>query len=638
MALSDLELFKLSKSFVQSKVADGARLDLAGELESRSVFEWLAEIFPTQFKSEFSDEQKQFWELRWSVLQRMSRGEAIPDHEMTTLLIWARGIGKSTTVEVGAVMAAALLDSTYVLYCADAQDQALEHLGNIRQLILSDETNLLKYYPQMAVTDSDDRLTGLPAADRKDFLTLKNGAIFRAKGLTSKMRGLRVGQQRPNVLIFDDIDNIGESLQVSQSKARLIGASILPVLAPGASIVDFAQNLISNSSVLNQVYTGASDMMSSRTVIGVANAFRSLDIDSSIDDVGRMQHTILPTSIPGWSGLNIPRAQAFLSRSGLQAFMAEYMNEVDQYSSGRVIAEYSEARQVISWSDFERVYGTREIPAIWKKKACVDVGYTDGSQPHYSAWTFVSEASENSALPGRVFLYRGLSFKGVIFDEQIEAVQRSLFRDRLGRVAEDLAYEISHEKTGEMLLMHKHGMKSTKIKNFQSMDGVSQWRHMSRADHKRPNPFREDVQLEDGTWKIGDCQLYYIVDDSQLNFGHDDAGLALFREQVSQWSYVPVKVTDSGMTQMKPSKIADDFCDSFRNLCVYFGPGATKLTPQEKLTKKISTLYPPNSIEQIADESYRAHLYSSKQIKAAEIRKSVTQASKPPEPDWANVG
>ena len=65
----------------------------------------------------------------------------------------------------------------------------------------------------------------------KEMFICKNGYIVRAKGLAAKMRGLRVGVQRPNDLALDDIDDVNDSLMVSQNKLRLIAASIFPVLA-----------------------------------------------------------------------------------------------------------------------------------------------------------------------------------------------------------------------------------------------------------------------------------------------------------------------------------------------------------------------------------------------------------------------
>jgi hypothetical protein len=386
------------------------------ELEAQGWETWLMTLFPFWFAEDFSQEQRKFWELRWDVLHRIKRKQFIPNNELVCLLLLARGIGKSATLEAARVMRGAILGKGYSLIVSETDDQAGEHLGNVRILIEHPDSKLLHYYPNMAIADGSELLKGMPTADRKEMFICKNGWICRSKGLTAKMRGLRVGIYRPDDLIFDDVDDVNDSLAVSLNKERQITASILPVQAREYVTIDLGQNLINEHSVANRLYTGKSDALAERTVIGVTNAFSHLDIDSKIDEVGRLRHKILDTSIPTWSGLNVQRAQKFLDDSGLQTFLAEYQNQFDQYRSGRVIPEYNEVAQVISWSQFETVYGERRIPAHWQAKAGLDVGYSEGQYPHYSAWDFIASAAQNAPFTGSAFVYRSRSFKGKSID------------------------------------------------------------------------------------------------------------------------------------------------------------------------------------------------------------------------------
>lgn len=144
---------------------------------------------------------------------------------------------------------------------------------------------------------------------------------------------------------------------------------------------------------------------------------------------------------------------------------------------------------------------------------------------------------------------------------------------------------MSHERTGEMLtLRQKYSMPFTKFQYYRSEDGVPQWRHLSRPDRTRPNPFKEDETVDD-LYKLGDPMLYYIVDDDQVTGAQDDNGHRLLREQVSAWEYVPVKLTEHGMTAQKPSKINDDMCDSLKGVFALFGPRAAPLTQTEKFIR-----------------------------------------------------
>ena len=562
-----MKLSELGNAFWKSESAT---------LEEAGWRQWLITLFPFVFSDNFSDDHAKFWDHKWNVLMRLKQGEQVEPKELVTLIILGRGMGKSTMAEVGALMRAALLGESYVLYVCSVDDQAREHISNIKYLIEHPDSRIAQYYP--GLSEPKEQKFGGTDTWNKDVFITQSGAIFRAKGLNSSMRGLRVGTQRPNQIILDDIDDIKDSVAVAQNKINVIKASILPVASDNATI-DFPQNLISEHSVLNQIYTGTSDALSDRTVIGVTKAFTHLNVTTEMIE-GRMRHTIQPDSVPSWSGFDIKKAQKFLNASGLNTFLAEYQNELDRYRSGKVIPEYNEQVQVITWSEFEQVYGTRSIPTHWKVKVGLDVGYSEGQYPHWSAWVFVAASAKNSALPDRLFVYRSRSFKGTSIDDQAESVKKEMYGERVE------SWQMSHERTGEMLtLRQKYHFPFTKFQYYKAEDGVAQWRHLSRPDRTKPNPFKEDELTDEGLYRLGECLLYYIVDDDQLHGPQDDHGQRLLREQVSTWEYVPVKLTESGMTSQKPSKINDDMCDALKCILALFGPRATPLSYTEKVMR-----------------------------------------------------
>lgn len=557
------------------------------DLERTGWREWLLTLFPFVFADDFSEDHVRYWDHKWDVLQRLKRKEQVNPADLVMLVILGRGMGKSTMAEVGALMRAAVLHDSYLLYVCATDDQAREHIANIKYLIEHPDSRLAEFYPALS-EPKEQRLGGTDTWNKDTFIT-KSGAIFRAKGLNSSMRGLRVGTQRPNQIILDDIDDIKDSVAVAQSKLAVIKASILPVVSDNASI-DFPQNLITEHSVLNQIYTGKSDALSERTVIGVTKAFTHLNVSSDIDpQSGRIRHIIEPDSIASWSGFSIPKAQKFLNASGLDTFLAEYQNELDRYKSGKVIPEYNELAQIITWSQFEAVYGVRQIPEHWRVKVGLDVGYSDGQHPHWSAWVFVSTSAHNSRRPGLIFVHKSRTFKGTSIDVQAETI---LSEGVAGKVE---SWQMSHEKTGEMMTLNmRHRLPFGKFFYYRAEDGVAQWRHLSRCDRSRPNPFKDDEQGDDGLYSIGCPTLFYIVDDDQYHTPRDDEGQRLLREQVAAWEYVPVKLTESGMTAQKPSKLNDDVCDALKSTLALFGPNPTALTAAEQLYRDMPEAIKPS--------------------------------------------
>jgi len=551
----------------------------AEDLEGQGWREWLLTLFPFVFGADFSEDHAKYWSHKWDVLQRLKRGEDVTPGELVTLIILGRGMGKSTMAEVAALMRAAVVGECYLLYVCSTDDQAREHIANIKFLIEHPDSKLAEYYP--ALSEPREQRKGGADTWNKDTFITKSGAIFRAKGLNSSMRGLRVGTLRPNQIILDDIDDIKDSVAVAQNKLAVIKASILPVVTDNATI-DFPQNLITEHSVMNMIYTGNSDALSDRTVIGVTKAFTQLDVTSDFDETGRIKHIIEPSSVTSWRGFDIKRAQKFLNASGLDTFLAEYQNELNRQKAGKVIPEYNEEIQVITWTEFEKVYGSRVIPPHWKAKAGLDIGYSDGQFPHYSAWVFVATSAANSNLPNKIFVYRSVSFRATSIDDQAMEIKPMV-------VEKVESWQMSHERTGEMLtLRQKYGIPFNKFQFYRAEDGVAQWRHLSRPDRTKPNPFKEDEKTDEGLYRLGDCVLYYIVDDDQRYAPRDDLGQRLLREQVNAWEYVPIRLTASGQTAQKPSKVNDDMCDALKGVLALFGPRATPETQHERFENKMT--------------------------------------------------
>lgn len=412
----------------------------AKDLESKGWQAWLTTIFPFAFEDEFSDDHTRFWELKWSILQRIKKQQElglpcseaylITEDEWVALFLLGRGLGKSATLEASAVMRGAILSGGYCLYTCEAQDQAEEHIGNCKILIDHDESKLKQYYPDMVV-EENAVVNGMKLKDRSDLFITKNGWICRAKGLNARLRGLRIGNRRPDDIKIDDIDGVNDSVAVSLRKLKQLTSSVIPTQARRWSTIDLGQNLIIDTGVANQIYTGKTDALGARTVIGVTNTFKKFeegeDYVSYLDEkTGKIRYRILPSAEPTWAGVDIAQAQKFLNDSGIDTFLAEYQNRFDHQKTTHVFHEYNEERHIIGWSDFERVFGVRYIPQHWKAKAAADIGY---SKESLSAWGFYATSAMNSPLPNHYFLYRSLTFCQDSIDDQAEKLWEELFPD-----------------------------------------------------------------------------------------------------------------------------------------------------------------------------------------------------------------
>lgn len=645
----------------------------AKALEAQGWRPWLLTCFPFAFEEEFSDDHVKFWELYWSVLLRIraqrkyiALGLPIPpefhieDREYVVLLILGRGLAKSSTIEASSVVRGAILGGGYTLYVCEAQDQAEEHIGNCKILLTHPDSRVAEFYPDMLI-DENGRVGGIKAKNRTDLFITQNGWICRAKGLNAKLRGIRIGNKRPDDINLDDIDNDDDSFAVSQKKLKKITASVIPTQARRHATIKYGQNLIIKHGTINRIRTGESDALAERTVIGVTNTFvnfeEGIDYQSYIDETdGRLRHRILPAARTTWKGVDLAAAQKFLNDSGLDTFLAEYMNRFEHLQQGKVIHAYNEERHVITWSMFEKLTGCRYIPKNWRCELAGDLGY---SLQSLSAWTYRATAPMNSPLAGKKFIYRGKTFNRVSIDDQAIELWGEMFPDdatgkrhfeastdfgaypellRMLRLNPRLApylvgYEqnplekrydldkltyfdiaerllqtqvsvmmLSHEKSGEQkTLSQKYGLPVHKTKDFGAEDGVAAWNYLLRGDYTQPHLFKDDELKPDGTYKLGCPELFYIVDDDQLVAPRDDRGLKTHRENILAWEYVQEKLTDLGYREARPMKMNSDTCDSERMIHARNWGRPAPLSEKEEIERRLPETMKQSAIEQLAD-------------------------------------
>lgn len=577
-------------------------------LENEGWQTWLKTLAPRSFSAPFSKEHIQFWDHFWSILMRRRRGETIPPEERDIIMAFSRGYGKSTNAEFAAIAEGCILGKGLCLYLSDSQLLAEEHLFSIKAII---ETPVFaKYYPAM----SRPKMLkgGTQARFTQDAIICENGWAVVARGLTANVRGGRVGTDRFSLVVLDDIDNLTDSLAVIEKKKRIISRTVFPAMSKdGVSIL--AQNLITKNSIASQILDGRTDILSRRTVIGggAVKAFSSLELEPEQLPDGKTRWQI-KHCVPTWAYFNLEDARAFLAKSGKEAFLAEYQHEFDD-RRGKCISNYDPEAQVITWSEFQRVFKVRYIPEHWRAVCGVDIGYSDGQHPHYSAWMFLAVAAQNSPLPGAQFVYRSKVFQHKSIDDQAIEVWRDLLPSSEREFAEYVAdfsefpalqehfgvpeiasngliqsFQMSHERTGEMLTLRtRYGLPFAKFKHWKAHDGIAQWNTLSLADRTKPNPFKIDQIEEDGKYEIGRPGLYYIVDDDQYGDPRDERGLKTFLRQLENWNYVPVEITKTGLTEEKPSKVDDDTLDALKALLQYIYLEPTPLTEQEQVFERM---------------------------------------------------
>jgi hypothetical protein len=549
---------------------------------------WLRTLGPNTFTGSFASFHRDFWGWYWRITGKRRLGLPLIDEEKVFLAIWMRGGGKSSNVEWAAIAEGALVGKGYVLYVSGTQALADAHVSSIRDRLEGNEIGL--YYPGLG--DPQIGKHGNQKGWSRDFLQTANGWAVRPIGLDVGVRGGKVGDQRPSLIILDDVDSHEDSPAVVEKKLETLTRAIIPAGGPD-TIILFGQNLIHRNSVLNQILTYRSSALSVRIPSGPFKAFEGLEIELKQTDRG--PRNVIVAGEPTWKDFDLAACQTFLDNSGRESFYAEYQHDFEAIEEGRVIPEYDEKLHVITWTQFSTVYKwNNRIPPHWNRDVGHDVGFTKG---HLSAWTWITTSAEDSELPGLSFRYRGLTFSETGCDEQALAVIgiMAAYGEKIGGQGYG-NWRISHEAKSERMAYAKHGLHFLAAKSGKT-DGVAQWRHCLRPDKSLPHPFHKDEKLPDGTWKLGRPSLYDIVDDDQFYEPRDDKGLKTHRLQLLDWKYAPDRISVTGMLDAVPMKVFEDTVDSSRMILAEWPAGPAPLTEAQRMEKRLPEALRADKVE-----------------------------------------
>jgi len=185
----------------------------------------------------------------WDWLASLAPGEsATPRIE-----IWPRGGAKSTIAELACVYLACTLQRRFVLYCCGTQEQADLHIQAIAALLESmGVPRALNAY---------NRGIGWNAQK----LQTANGFGVIGVGLNGRIRGARLGEFRPDLIVLDDIDETHDSKDAVAKKLRTVTSAVLAAGAADATVL-FVQNRIHKDSAIAQVADGRAEILLGATI------------------------------------------------------------------------------------------------------------------------------------------------------------------------------------------------------------------------------------------------------------------------------------------------------------------------------------------------------------------------------------
>lgn len=282
--------------------------------------EWLTLMFGRYTQANFGPHHIKFWEWVWGV-EKHKRPRPWTG-------IWPRGHGKSSSAEMAAIALGARRKRSYFLYCCDSQDRADQHVQSIADMLESDEMS--SWYPDMA--DRAVGKFGTWKGWRRNRLHTRQGFIIDALGLDVAARGLKIGNMRPDGLIFDDIDEDIDTTETTNRKIAALTRRILPATTNDAVVIAI-QNLIHHDSIFSQLADGRAEFLSDRIVSGPIPAIENLTYETRVDEDGRPR-TIITGGKATWDGLDLTACQNEITKEGITVFLSELQHITPEETGG----------------------------------------------------------------------------------------------------------------------------------------------------------------------------------------------------------------------------------------------------------------------------------------------------------------
>ena len=303
---------------------------------------WLQVMVPGAASKPFAKHHAEFWRWLWSV--------EVDERPKPFVAIWPRGQGKSTSAEVAVLVLGCRRRRNYGLYIAETQEQADDHVANVAALLESETVEIA--YPELG-----QRLMGKFGSAkgwRRNRVRTSTGFTLDAMGLDSAARGVKLEHQRPDFMVFDDLDSELDSELSTYKKIKTITRKLLPAGSQDCAVL-MIQNMVHEDSIFARLSDGRADFLMDRIVSGPIPAIEEMKYEE------RDGKFVIVEGTPSWpEGMPMESCQLLMNDIGLTAFLAECQHET-QPPEGDIFthltfarcthAELPEFKRVTVWVD-----------------------------------------------------------------------------------------------------------------------------------------------------------------------------------------------------------------------------------------------------------------------------------------------
>ena len=279
-------------------------------------------LWPKYFSAPFADHHDAFW--------GRVNGVGLGDHPPAIVAIWGRGGAKSTSAEGATADLGVRGRRRYALYVCSTQAAADKHVMAVADMLESEA--VARHYPEHA--DRAVNKYGQSKGWRRERLATAGGFVVDGIGLDVAVRGVKFEEQRPDLIILDDIDDKHDTPVTTAKKIETLTTSILPAGATGQTLVIAIQNLITADGFFTRLADGRADYLHDRVVIGPHPALDGMEVEWEEDAESGARRPRIVAGEPTWAGQDVTACQQLMDHIGYAAFMKECQHDVKQLLEG----------------------------------------------------------------------------------------------------------------------------------------------------------------------------------------------------------------------------------------------------------------------------------------------------------------
>lgn len=387
---------------------------------------------------------RQFWQWAMSIGATRPRPFAA---------IWPRGAAKTTQAQLW--LAWWIVDQAdprdYAIYVGANQKQAERKIADIAALV---QSPLMRHaFPESAAAYRDNR--GHERDWTKGRIRFGNGRAIDALGMDVAIRGIKVEEQRPGIIVLDDLEEVSDSPYMTGKKLDVVGTDILGARATNGAVL-YVQNLIKPDSIMNQLAGSEPPILTDRIASGPHPQIRGLEF-VRVDDEELGTHYKITKGTPTWpEGLSLETSEGEITDLGPRYFLREKQHDVS--STEGALWDHDKIRAMTR----KPGHVDRQAGGIVEVVIGVDPSVGDGTAGEcgivvagraHDGHVYVLEDASLAGRPSAwckrlVEMYNKYGATYVIVERNHG---QELLRDTIGRYSANLPIELVNAKKGKKL-------------------------------------------------------------------------------------------------------------------------------------------------------------------------------------------